>query len=433
MVPEGRNTTLIGTIADPGRTETQTLTIAWGDGTESTVILEPGAGGGRFRVPHAYANNPTGEPSGVYTVTVAVSDQDGATDQATTTVTVENAAPRLELRTLSATEIAEGGSVTLTGNVTDWGLDDSQLVSVDWGDGTQSMATLTEVDGILAFSAEHGYANEPPGPACTYTIVSTVTDNDGGSRAFINRVRANNVAPVVTDLTSNAAGPAVVALGEPVTITGTFTDPGSADTHQIRINWGDGTAVQLVTLLVGARDFMAEHVFATQGDYTISVQALDGGKIASPAVTTPVTITPALPAPPPTLTASGVIMSASGSLTAMRPAGDAQTGLRGTSAPPGSGERLESSRLSPSVTLVPTRIPAAVPDASPIPVVRRTASPVVLWFDDETGDLLSPDTRNLPGAFAFDPSEPPDNAFGMAWGTPALPEEDEWSGDMAAG
>src|SRR5262249_30462717 len=52
-----------------------------------------------------------------------------------------------------------------------------------------------------------------------------------------------------------------------------FTDPGTQDTHTATVDWGDGTAPQPAIVAGGAVD--AEHAYADDGVYTVSVRVVD--------------------------------------------------------------------------------------------------------------------------------------------------------------
>ena len=81
---EGAPVSLAASFTDPGAGDTHSATIDWGDG-----ILEAGVVGvsGAVNGTHVYADN------GLYTVRVAVTDDDGGLGSDTLAVTVRNIAP----------------------------------------------------------------------------------------------------------------------------------------------------------------------------------------------------------------------------------------------------------------------------------------------------------------------------------------------------
>lgn len=91
------------------------------------------------------------------------------------------------------------------------------------------------------------------GTALTHTDTATVT--------------VLNVPPTVT-----ATGAAIDEAGT-ATVSATFTDPGTLDTHTATIDWGDGTApapVSIVALAAGV-----DHVYGDNGDYEVTVTVTD--------------------------------------------------------------------------------------------------------------------------------------------------------------
>ena len=84
----------------------------------------------------------------------------------------------------------------------------------------------------------------------------------------------------VTFITVTNVPPTVLALGDTIAeggaarVRATFTDPGTQDTHSATVNWGDGTAVQPVSLatLTGAG---ATHVYGDNGVYAVVVTVTD--------------------------------------------------------------------------------------------------------------------------------------------------------------
>ncbi len=89
----------------------------------------------------------------------------------------------------------------------------------------------------------------------------------------------NNVPPAITSLILSQS-----VIGEfdpPITLTGTFTDPGTLDAHTVVIDWGDGVVESLAALPAGVFSFNAEHQYADNGpalaggQFTITVTVAD--------------------------------------------------------------------------------------------------------------------------------------------------------------
>ena len=203
-VDEGSLVSLAGSVSDPS---TDTLTIAWdfGDGTTAADTLTP---------THTYADD------GVYTVTLSVTDDDGASSKHGLTVTVRNVAPTVEVG--DDPTVDEGTALSFAGSFTDPSSLDTHTLAWDLGDGTTASDTLT---------LTHTYADNG-----SYRVTLTITDDDGGSGMDTLIVMVNNVSPAAD------AGPDItVNEGDPISITGQGSDPGD-DT--LSYAWdidGDGT------------------------------------------------------------------------------------------------------------------------------------------------------------------------------------------------
>ncbi len=71
---------------------------------------------------------------------------------------------------------------------------------------------------------------------------------------------------------------------------GTFTDPGTLDTHTVDIDWGDGSTHTVLSLTLGARTFGASHLYVdddADDTYVIMVTVVDddtGGSAANKAI-----------------------------------------------------------------------------------------------------------------------------------------------------
>jgi len=106
---------------------------------------------------------------------VQVSDEDGTrSDRAAVTVT--NVAPTIGDVVGLLDPILVGSSALVTVPFGDAGAQDTHDVTIDWGDGSTSQATVEESAGVGQGRASHAYA--APG---IYIVRVTVTDDDGGS------------------------------------------------------------------------------------------------------------------------------------------------------------------------------------------------------------------------------------------------------------
>ena len=169
---------------------------------------------------------------------------------------------------LSATTINENGSTTLSGTFTDPGTLDTHTVTINWGDGSPN-TVLNLAAGVLAIPAtSHQYLDDgvSPGNATAsdnYTIGVTVADDDTGIATGSTSVTVNNVAPSNVSLSLSA--PTINENGSTM-LSGTFTDPGTLDTHTVTINWGDGSAAQAVNLAAGVTSFSGiTHTYLDDG------------------------------------------------------------------------------------------------------------------------------------------------------------------------
>ena len=197
IIDENDTATVSGSFADASANDSFTVTINWGEGDLAVFSYPAGSIG--FTQTHQYLDdNPTGEPSHLYPISVQIVDDDGDAADATTHVTVNNLNPvatvdevkdaitGLSLSyidrdgTLVAGDISVlllGTSIEVKGSYTDIGTLDTHTASIDWDDGTEqpvAISTLGKTD-----TASHRYAlDQAPGD---YIIDLTITDDDTGS------------------------------------------------------------------------------------------------------------------------------------------------------------------------------------------------------------------------------------------------------------
>jgi subtilase family serine protease/PKD repeat protein len=128
----------------------------------------------------------------------------------------------------------------------------SHTIRWDFGDGGTS-------EGVL--DPSHAYADNG-----LYPVTLSVTDDRGVTGGDVLSVFVSNVAPVV-----EAGADVSVDVGVAVPLSGSFLDPGAADTHEARWDFGDGG---------GSDGLAALHAYGTPGIYTASllVRDDDGGE-----------------------------------------------------------------------------------------------------------------------------------------------------------
>jgi hypothetical protein len=274
-IDEGGTATLSGSFSDPGPLDTHSVVIDWGDGSTPTTFSLPAGVLSFTDLSHQYLDNRPGNAR--YAISATVTDDDGASGSGSAPLTVLNVAPSGVSLGLTASTIGEGGTATLSGSFADPGVLDTHTVVIDWGDGSAT-STLSLPAGVLSFTnLSHQYLDNRPTNA-PYTISATVTDSDGAIGTGSAALTVLNVAPsgVSLDLTKST-----IEEGGTATLSGSFSDPGSLDTHSVIINWGDGSSPTTLSLPAGVLSFTnLNHQYLENrpgnAPYTISAIVTDG-------------------------------------------------------------------------------------------------------------------------------------------------------------
>ena len=267
-INENDSIVLTGTFTDPGTLDQHTVEIDWdGDGTyDQTLTLALGARS--FSATHQYLDDlPTGSPVDTNNINVRLRDDDLGEANATTTVTVNNVNPVVSLN--GPFTINENGFINLSGTFTDAGTLDSHIVQIDWdGDGTFDQSINLAV-GARSFAVSHQYLDDNPTgtKSDTNAINVRVTDDDTGVGKAVTAVTVNNVNPILT-----ITGPNVGVFGVPLKFTADFTDVGTLDTHELSINWGDGSTDPFTTVTSPTTLF---HSFSKLGNLTVTFTLRD--------------------------------------------------------------------------------------------------------------------------------------------------------------
>lgn len=260
-VSENDSLVISGNFSDPDTSDTFTLDVTWGNGDRDIYEYTSGTTG--FSETHQYRDdNPSGTISDQYTINISLTDSSGLIDTDTITITVNNVAPTLASVVITPS-INENGTATLSGDIVDPSSADTFSLGVIWGDG--NVNTINYPAGTTSFSLNHQYRDDNPSgtAADEYTISLTITDDDGGSSNDSTSITVNNVAPVV-----QAGADQQALIFEVVSFNGSFTDPGSLDTHTIEWNFGDGTPVVSGSLT-------PSHTFTRKGVYTVTLTVRD--------------------------------------------------------------------------------------------------------------------------------------------------------------
>ncbi|UCG70649.1 MAG: PQQ-binding-like beta-propeller repeat protein, partial [Thermoplasmata archaeon] len=257
---EGSPITFTSTTTDPG-SDDLTFTWDWGDGTSETTTTyynngaspdPPQSPWGTYpftvtdTAQHTYGDN------GVYKITLTVLDDDRGTTVITADVVVNNVAPTITLAIIPPGD--EGSSLTFEADATDPGTDD---LAFSWEfEYGPTIKNIFYNNGVSPEPVYDPVTNEIKSPKGTYpfnvsdkvihtygdnynyTLVLTVTDDDGIVTTYTTTVTVDNVAPSIIEL----AIPYVAYEGTSATYRATVKDLGSDDLT-LEWNFGDSTPV----------------------------------------------------------------------------------------------------------------------------------------------------------------------------------------------
>ena len=123
-----------------------------------------------------YADN------GLFTARGRIKDKDGGSTEYTAAITVENIPPIVSDISTSVDLAQVNTVINTTALMTDPSLQDTHTAAWDWGDGISTDGLVTENNGSWVVSGSHSYTTQG-----VYTIILTVTDDDGGVGSAIYR------------------------------------------------------------------------------------------------------------------------------------------------------------------------------------------------------------------------------------------------------
>ncbi|UCE37195.1 MAG: PKD domain-containing protein [Thermoplasmata archaeon] len=235
-VYEGDTVSISCPFFDPGWLDTHIATIAWGDGTSDTGVVNEINGSGTVSGDHVYGDD------GVFIVTVTVTDDDGDSGSDVFLVMVNNVAPSIV--SLNNHVVDENTPITLNGHVTDPGSDDLTF-TWNWGDGTSDTVIIYYNNGVspdpypspdvnpmdVIDSQTHTYGDNG-----VFIVTLTVKDDDNGTTVVTTNITVNNVAPQIEPVDDEETDE-----NQAVSLSATAYDPGSDDLT-FTWDWGDGTS-----------------------------------------------------------------------------------------------------------------------------------------------------------------------------------------------
>lgn len=177
---EGQTASLTGSLADFTAATTHHIVIDWGDGSPN--LAQDLSGSGIINYGPFQHVMPDLNPN-IVTLTAGTTNP-LVVHQA---VTVTNVPPKLSNVPLNLTD--QAGVVTLTGNITDPGAEDTFTLSITWGDGSPTQKKSLAA-GSTSFSVAHAYAKTGQ-----FNIATVVTDDFFGTDNAASLATVNSAAP----------------------------------------------------------------------------------------------------------------------------------------------------------------------------------------------------------------------------------------------
>lgn len=200
--PEGSAINVTAGVSDPGTLDT--FTYAWSVSKNGSAFAS-GTGSSLTFTPNDNAT---------YAVNLTVTDKDGGVGTASRTITATNVAPTAYIAGAPVSS-AEGSPINLLGSATDPGTLDT--ITYAWSVARNGLAYGAAAGANLTLT---------PNDSGTFVVTLSATDKDGGVGTTSRTINVTNIAP--TAIISGAPGSG--KEGTAISLTGSATDPGSANT-----------------------------------------------------------------------------------------------------------------------------------------------------------------------------------------------------------
>ena len=121
-------------------------------------------------------------------------------------------------------------------------------------------------------------------------VVMTADDGHGGLATAGFGYSVTDVTPTASISGYTTSAPIVLTVLESVTFNGSFSDPGSPDTHTATWDFGDGAAAVTTIPVGGSTTVSASHAYTNTGNFTVKLTVKDDDGTTSPAATFSVTV-----------------------------------------------------------------------------------------------------------------------------------------------